>query len=139
MNIWKSAFSTRLISVMNIFLSKYKNQISIGGIFMTISYIKLYGPSIFQAQEALEKMIKDITPTLEIGNIIKHMVSIIEPTLDLATGEMLGRGDFTLGEYDFAIEWKDNPTKDQVKTLIRRIDTALMFTGCRYAITTKHS
>jgi hypothetical protein len=104
---------------------------------MAISYIKLYGPSIFKGQQALENLIEDFGKKIEYGDMILHVVSVINPSLDLLTGELFGGGQFTIGEYDFAFEWKESPSKEQVKKLIQRIDDALLYTGCRYTITTK--
>ena len=101
------------------------------------SYIKLYGPSIDKGQKALEKMIQRLSKRFPYGKMISHIVSLIEPSLDLATGERITSGHRILGEYDFVIEWKELPSKDNVRLLIRRIDEALLYTGCRYTITTK--
>jgi hypothetical protein len=42
-----------------------------------------------------------------------------------------------VGDYDYAIEWQQPPKPEEVRPLIRRIDEALLYTGCRYTITTK--
>ena len=39
-----------------------------------------------------------------------------------------------LGEYDFVFEWEANPTSEQRRTLIEKIDKALSPLGCRYII-----
>lgn len=105
------------------------------------SYIKLYGPSIDRGQEALEEMMSRLGQRFPYGEAvmksISHIISLVDPSVDLATGEKISAGQEILGEYDFVIDWKELPTKDQVRSLIRRIDEALLYTGCRYTITTK--
>jgi hypothetical protein len=101
------------------------------------SYIKLYGPSIDKGYEALRKMTEELGKSFEYGDMVTHIVSTIEPNLDLKTGRLISRGREVLGEYDFIIEWKESPGKEQVRSLIRRIDNSLLYTGCRYTITTQ--
>ena len=101
------------------------------------SYIKLYGPSIDKAFDALNEMLGNLSKRYQYGNVVSHIISTIDPTLDLLTGTLIGSGVQPLGEYDFEIEWVQAPTSEQVRGLIRRIDEALLYTGCRYTITTK--
>ncbi|MCW3992244.1 MAG: hypothetical protein NWE79_06025 [Candidatus Bathyarchaeota archaeon] len=100
------------------------------------SSIRLYGPSIDLGLEALYDLVKELGRGYPYGEMISHIISTIDPNLDLLTGKMISGGAFRLGEYDFIIEWKDPPGPDQVRGLIRRIDEALLYTGCRYTITT---
>lgn len=99
------------------------------------SYIKLFGPSIDKGIEALEDLIKDMRKRLHLGERVPYIVPVIDPSIDLQTGEYLSYQQ--LGEFDFFFEWFDPPNKEHVRDLIRRIDEALLYTGCRYTITTK--
>jgi hypothetical protein len=101
------------------------------------SYIKLYGPSIEKGYDALTEMMKNMSRGFKYGDMISHIITTIDPQLDLNTGQLLGTGVEVLGEDDFIIEWKIKPSLEQVKALMRRIDNALMYTGCRYTITTR--
>jgi hypothetical protein len=51
--------------------------------------------------------------------------------------KMISKSGQTLGEYDFFFEWHEDPTWEQLKTLIEKIDTVLKDTGCLYRIVTK--
>ena len=99
------------------------------------SYIKLLGPSIDRGIEALDGMLRDLRRRFQYGERVSHIVSVVDPSLDLVTGEHISRAQ--LGEYDFLVEWLAPPNPEHVRSLIRRIDEALLYTGCRYTITTK--
>jgi len=101
------------------------------------SYIKLFGPSIDKGLESLHDLIKELGKRYQYGDMVSHIVSVIDPSLDLMTGKLIRKGKENLGDYDFVVEWTQNPSTDQVRGLIRRIDEALLYTGCRYTITTK--
>ncbi|NIV11256.1 MAG: hypothetical protein GWN62_08205 [Aliifodinibius sp.] len=101
------------------------------------SYIKLYGPSIDKGYEALIQMMESLGTIFKYGDMVSHIVSTIDPNMDLRTGRLISRGLEVLGEYDFIIEWKENPSLEQVRGLMKHIDEALLYTGCRYTITTQ--
>ena len=101
------------------------------------SYIKLYGPSIDRGLDALDEMLKDLSKRFQYGDMVSHIISVVDPSLDLLTGKLIRGGRENLGEYDFVVEWVQEPNFDQVRGLIRQIDEALLYTGCRYTITTK--
>jgi len=101
------------------------------------SYIKLFGPSIDMGLDALNRLIKDLGKRYQYGEMVSHIVSIIDPSIDLLTGTLIRKGREELGEYDFVVEWSQAPSAEQVRSLIKRIDEALLYTGCRYTITTK--
>ena len=100
------------------------------------SYIKLYGPSIDKGIEALDELLKDLNKRYPYGESVSHIISVIDPTFDLYTGTLISRGRMQVGDYDYAIEWHQPPKPEEVRPLIRRIDEALLYTGCRYTITT---
>jgi hypothetical protein len=101
------------------------------------SFIKLYGPSIDKGIEALDDLLKDLKKRYQYGDMVSHIISVVDPSLDLITGQLIRQGREQLGEYDFAVEWDQIPRHEQVRALIRHIDEALLYTGCRYTITTK--
>ena len=101
------------------------------------SYLKLYGPSIDKGIEALDRKFNEIKQHHPYGDVIYHAISIIVPSYDMETEQLVREGREELGDYDFVVEWKQDPTIEQVRGLIRQVDEALMYTGCRYTITTK--
>lgn len=101
------------------------------------SYLKLYGPSIDKGIDALERKFNEIKEHYPYGDVIYHAISIVVPSYDMATGRLVKEGREELGEYDFVVDWNQEPTIEQVRGLIRQVDEALMYTGCRYTITTK--
>jgi hypothetical protein len=101
------------------------------------SYIKLYGPSIDRAFDALEERFRELSRHFPFGKVILHAISIVDPDIDMVTGNLVRGGREELGDYDYAVEWNLEPTMEQVRGLIRQVDEALLYTGCRYTITTK--
>lgn len=117
------------------------------------SYIKIYGPPLLKALEALEK-VADKMPEIQfhyhyIMSVIPVGKSTVAPSGK--DEEMTGIGEryvakkktlvsesgFTLGEYDYFFEWEKHPTMQQLRTLIGKIDGALTPLGCKYTMTTK--
>ncbi|UCD45490.1 MAG: hypothetical protein JSV27_03085 [Candidatus Bathyarchaeota archaeon] len=101
------------------------------------SHVKLYGPSIFRGLEAMDGLLKDLKKRYQYGEMVSHIISQVDPSLDLMTGSLIRGGRESVGEYDYVIEWEQPPTVEQVRSLIRHIDETLAFTGCMYTITTK--
>jgi len=101
------------------------------------SYIKLYGPSIDKGIDALDELLKELSKRYQYGDMVSHIVSVVDPAIDLRTGKLIRGGRENLGEYDFVLEWEQEPSFEQVRGLVRQIDEALLYTGCRYTITTK--
>ncbi len=101
------------------------------------SYIKLYGPSIDKGLDALDDLLKELGKRYQYGDMVSHIISVVDPSIDLLTGKLIRKGRESLGDEDFVVEWEQDPTFEQVKALIKHIDEALLYTGCRYTITTK--
>ena len=101
------------------------------------SYIKLYGPSIDRGIDALDELLKELCKRYQYGDMVSHIISVVDPSLDLRTGKLIRGGRESLGDHDFVVEWEQEPTFEQVRGLIKQIDEALLYTGCRYTITTK--
>lgn len=85
------------------------------------SYLKLYGPRIDDALDALQELAS----------------SFPEVTKGEPTRAMIRKGEAIMGDYDFYFEWATEPTPEKVRLLIFRIDEALEDTGCKYTISTK--
>jgi len=115
-----------------------------------ISYIKLYGPPVYDATKELEKIAIN-TPEV---CIMSTTYATWEPDLfdrEKSYDYFQGLGEITqkrcntiisksgekLGEYDFFFEWFKKPTMDELNDLIKRVDKALAPLGTRYTITTK--
>ncbi len=101
------------------------------------SYIKLYGPSIDKGIDALDELLKELSKRYQYGDMVSHIISVVDPSLDLRTGKLIRGGRESLGDHDFVVEWEQEPTFEQVRGLVKQIDEALLYTGCRYTITTK--
>lgn len=84
------------------------------------SKIKIYGPPIDKAVNALQKLAEDI-PSISDGHISRGIVP---------SGETL------MGDFDFVFHWAKKPDEKHLRGLIHRIDEALRDLGCRYTITT---
>ena len=82
-------------------------------------------------------MLKDLKKRYQYGEMVSHIISVVDPSLDLITGKLIRDGKEFIGEDDFVIKWEQTPSFDQVRGLIRQIDEALLYTGCRYTITTR--
>jgi hypothetical protein len=85
------------------------------------SYIKIYGPPILEAIERLDELAKKL-PSISKGKISK----------DILVG-----GESIIGDYDFAFEWKKEPTEKVINRLIFNIDEIFKDLDCRYTVTTK--
>jgi hypothetical protein len=119
------------------------------------SYIRIYGPPLLKAIDALEAVAVDLSKAVDVKFSHKCMpaylgaggkqrewdeyvqrmeqtyVDCYEPVrLISGSGEMLG-------DYDFFYEWTDDPTMEQIQDLIGKIDEALKGLGCNYTITTE--
>ena len=76
---------------------------------------------MLEAVEKLEALAKEL-PTISKGKISK---------------DMLVGGESLIGDYDFAFEWKQEPTEKVLRRLIFNIDEIFQDLDCRYTITTK--
>jgi len=117
------------------------------------SYVKLYGPPLLEALNALRSIAVDMPEVC----IMDSMISEYTPQFDSREGiidffrQEVGERELTvercdtiisdsgeaLGEYDFFFEWFKEPSMDELNQLIEKIDAALEPLGCKYTITTK--
>ena len=130
------------------------------------SYIKIYGPPMMKALEALRGIAVDMPEVCVMDPSIEAAIglgafegvpgvssTIAEGILDTSQviklfggpdkiseercDTIISKSGESLGEYDFYFEWFQKPTMAQVEDLINRIDKALEPLGVRYTITTK--
>ena len=116
------------------------------------SYIKIYGPPVLKAVKALEKiainmpsvciMDKDINlafdPDFTQEFVRDYFLSrAVEGISQERCGTIISKSGLKLGDYDFFFEWIKNPTTDDLKNLIEKIEDALKPLGCKYTLTTK--
>jgi hypothetical protein len=123
-----------------------------------ISYIKLYGPPVYDAIKELEKIAIGMPEVCIMSTTIAASAPNYPERLEktpLSSGGVYGYfselGEITqkrcntiisksgekLGDNDFFFEWFKKPTMDELNDLIKRIDKALKPLGTRYTIITK--
>lgn len=114
------------------------------------SYIKIYGPPVYDALKELEKIAIQMPQVTMMNTIIEFEPSFMhgEEPLDYfstfsgvevtkeSVKKIISRSGARVGEYDFYFEWAKNPTMKDLNELIKRIDKALKPLGCKYTITT---
>jgi thiamine biosynthesis protein ThiC len=117
----------------------------------TISFIKIYGPPVYDAIKELEKIAVDMQDVCIMDTIIdsaplgaydnyEYTSSYFNfiPAIQVERcNNIISKSGEKLGEYDFYFEWFIKPTMEQVNTLIKKIDKTLKPLGCIYTITTK--
>ena len=125
------------------------------------SFIKVMGPPLGKAINALEKIAIDIPQVCIMDEAIIHGIPIglardigepvkytelVESFFIQRTGvtvsyercsKIISKSGTELGEFDFYFEWLKKPTLDELQNLIERIDDGLAPLGVRYTITTK--
>ena len=119
----------------------------------TISYIKIYGPPVYDAIKELEKIAVDMPEVCIMDTIISyapdisayddheytsHYFMAIPMAIEVERcSTIISKSGKKLGEYDFFFEWFKKPTMEQLNQLIKKIDKTLKPLGCSYTITTK--
>jgi thiamine biosynthesis protein ThiC len=120
-----------------------------------ISYIKLYGPPVYDAIKELEKIAIDMPEVCIMDTIIaspgtgmslgsegihNYFIDIGVSMQDITyerCDTIISKSGEKLGEYDFFFEWFKEPGMNELNDLIQRIDKALTPLGTRYTITSK--
>lgn len=128
-----------------------------------ISYIKILGPPIVEAINALEKIAIDmpqvcIMDTFFVRDMPSNLAEdlggrpVQRPGIDWVgnyfsskgveisrerCSSIISKSGESLGEYDFYFDWREKPDVEQRNKLIEKIDEALEPLGCYYKITTK--
>lgn len=119
------------------------------------SFIKIYGPPVYDAIKELEKIAVTMPEVCIMDTIISYSPEIsrsfdspeftstyfeaipVEIGVERCNTIISGSGE-KLGDYDFFFEWFTEPNLDQVNQLIQKIDETLKPLGCKYTITTKN-
>jgi len=115
------------------------------------SYIKIYGPPVLKALDALEKVAGEMPEISFYYHYILGFVRVGKSAVAPFKEESLGLGEkykaksrasvsksgYTLGDHDFFFEWAKEPDGEQLRNLIEKIENALTPLGCKYTITTK--
>jgi thiamine biosynthesis protein ThiC len=119
----------------------------------TISYVKIYGPPVYDAIKELEKIAVDMPEVCILDTIIDYAPNsdaFSKPNYVSSYFQMIpvevyvkrcnniiSKSGEKLGEYDFFFEWFKKPTMEQLNQLIKKIDKTLKPLGCSYTFTTK--
>ena len=122
---------------------------------MARSYVRIYGPPLMAAINALEAVAVELSKSTEVKfshkclpypstmqsntndwdaylkNMERIYVDCYEPV------KIISEAQSMLGDYDFFYEWVKPPTMEQVEDLIGKIDEAMEGLGCYYTLTTK--
>ena len=115
------------------------------------SYIRVYGPPLLAAIRALEKvavampkvcimdtMIDSTLPSMNTQKGVVDYFAVAGVGLSKERcGTIISKSGERMGEYDFFFEWFKNPTIDEIKELIEKVDATLAPVGVRYSISTK--
>ena len=116
------------------------------------SYIKIYGPPVYEAISALEKLAFDVPEVTIMDTIIEFESDFIGdedamlayfnaiPELEVTktrSVKIISKSGARTGDNDFYFEWFADPTIEQLNELIEKIDEALAEVDVRYTITTK--
>jgi hypothetical protein len=118
------------------------------------SYIKIYGPPVAKALNALRKIAIDMPEVCIMDTIIEYtneaerdllgdtdsVLSFFKPMGDITRKRcenIISKSGESVGEFDFYFEWFVKPNSEQLNMLIEAVDEALAPTGVRYSITTK--
>jgi hypothetical protein len=125
------------------------------------SFVKVMGPPLLEAVRALERIAVDMPQVCvmdeailldvprSVGRDIGEPFEYREAVSGFFTrrtgvsvrvercDDIISEYGEELGEYDFFFEWFEEPSMEQLRELIGRIDGALGPLGCLYSVTTK--
>ena len=96
------------------------------------SRLKIFGPGIVEAILQLEKL------SLECEELVRGRRTPLTEEIKSKTSilKVLKRGKTKVGAYDYTFYWHEQPTVDDIKNLIGKIDEKLVNTKAHYSITT---
>ena len=127
------------------------------------SYIKIYGPPVYDALKSLEKLAIDVPqvctmdpliqqlyvddvggwsgpesgPSTSDAKAMEYFVPLKRNIGPERCGKIISKYEEKLGGSNFFFEWFKNPTMDELNDLIKMIDKSLAQLGCKYTITSK--
>lgn len=129
------------------------------------SYIKIYGPPIYDAIKALEKLAFDNPKVCIMDTILVNAYPSVLPSQSMDVdaqvqtdsmanvainyfggvkeisyercANIISKSGEELGDYDFYFEWFRTPTHNELSDFIKKVDETIKNVGCIYTITTK--
>lgn len=113
------------------------------------TYVKIYGPPLKEALDELQKIAGQMPKISHYHFLVGYAGAPVTPTVmgepyptapgvvEKVTHPLISKSGHTLGEYDFFFEWKDEPTWNEMRELISKIDKSFTTLGCKYTLTTK--
>lgn len=113
------------------------------------SYIRIYGPPVYEGIKALEKIAIDAPKVCIMDTIISQYgpqldqegvhsyFSLVGDITRERCDKIISKYGEMLEDHDFFFEWFKDPEPSELNDLIKKIDAALAEVGCRYTITTK--
>lgn len=134
------------------------------GDFKLNTYVKIYGPPLLEAIDSLQTIALGMSNVkhfhlfsphanvMDPSSLAHPSSSTYETTLEdaeaLTTSPMeegmeptthpsISKSGHNLGEYDFFFEWAEDPSWEQMRELISKIDKALTPLGCKYTLVSK--
>lgn len=118
------------------------------------TYVKIYGPPLYEAIKALEKIAIDSpslcimdhfipSPFYAIGGVSGALEPIQQYFSDVGNvsvercSNILSKSVEGMGQYDFIFEWFKKPTQEEIADLIKKIDKAFTPLNCKYTLVNK--
>ena len=120
------------------------------------TYVKIYGPPLMKALNELRKIAGKMPKVTHYHFLVGYAgapfpapVVMGEPypvdtavaprasSAEKSTHPLISQAGHTLGEHDFFFEWSEEPTWDEMRELISKIDKAFSKLGCKYTLTSK--
>jgi hypothetical protein len=116
------------------------------------TYVKIYGPPLMEALDELQNIAAKMPKVTHYHFMTSLMpLPLPGPTVSGGPGSILpspltpkevtepliSKSGHTLGEHDFFFEWKEDPSWDEMRELVSKIDKAFARLGCKYTLTTK--
>jgi len=114
--------------------------------------VKIFGSPLLEAFDELQKIAMAM-PEMTHYHLLMRFVDASAGLGTLGEGDMpypgvtdiprkmthplISKSGHTLGDYDFFFEWGDNPTSNEMRQLISKIDQSFAKLGCKYTLTTK--
>ena len=100
------------------------------------SYIRIYGPPVFKAIKALEKIAVDMPEVYIMSSLIEALLLTAQTTEPSWTNlimnyfgsvipksrreKIISKSGEKIGDYDFYFEWIKDPTLDELHNLIEK-------------------
>lgn len=120
------------------------------------TYVKIYGPPLMEALDELQKIATKMpkithyhflvgysgapsTQSVTMGEPYPADTALVGATAaaEKVTHPVISKSGHTLGEYDFFFEWDEEPTWNDMRELISKIDKVFSKLGCKYTLTSK--